>query len=709
MALNTDLPVAVPLAPLQTPARWIVRATWLLVAAFILTLFLAGLPSEFVLLNQLCPATSCLTSPSHQLTLAEAEALHTLGLSLSFYAGYAVVLDCIVAVVFGMIPVLLFWRCPDDRTALLTSFALLFGVGALTNAPQALAIMHPGWRFPVALATLFGDAGFILFLYLFPNGRWVPRWIWVIPMPWIIGDALDVFVPSFPLDESAWPEWLQFLIFFCLLASVIAAQIYRYQRVSTDAQRSQTKWVVVGIVIAFGTSIVVNALFAITIGLFATPATILIAIIGSAVVLLGLLAIPICLSVALARYQLYTSDRILQRTLVSGMLTAGIVGFYVLLVGVLSLLVQGSSNAVVVVLATGIVALIFHPLRVRLQLGVSRLFYGKRDEPYAVLADLNRRLEAALATEDVIPTIVASVAQALKLPYVALALKQDEEFVIAATLGTPVEQVERLPLLHQGAQIGELRLAPRSQGESFTPADRQLLADLAREAGIAVHTVRQALDLQQLNAALRSSRAQIVAAREEERRRLRRDLHDGLGSVLTSVTLKLGAARNLIACDAATAATLLDDTKAMTQAAIADIRHLVYDLRPPALDELGLVAALREHVGHIPMDGVQVMVDAPGHLPDLSAAVEVAAFRIALEGLANCIKHAHASRCVIRLNTTLDTFTLEIADDGVGFPPDYHPGVGLTAMRERAAELSGTFQAESSSVSGTRIFVTFPW
>jgi signal transduction histidine kinase len=708
MAQSADPPATIALPHAQIRPDWIVRAAWLATAAFILTLFLAGLPSEVSLLSHTCQTASCPSGQIHQFTPAEEQALHALGLSLGFFAGYSLVLDCVVAVIFGVTPVLLFWRRSNDRIALLTSYALLFGASALTSAPQALAVLHPFWRLPVTVATLFGNIAFVLFLYLFPDSRWAPRWMWIVAALWIARDVLRAVAPLSGLDEGTWPLWLQFPIFLGLFASVIYAQIYRYRRVSTPLQQSQTKWVVFGITLALGISIVVNTIAAIFAPTLDTPSSMLIALIGSSIIVLGFLAIPMFLSVALIRYQLFETDRILQRALVSGTLTAGIVGLYVGLVGALSLLFQNSGNAVTVILATGIVALLFQPLRERLQLGVSRLLYGRRDEPYAVMAGLNRRLEAALAPEDVLPTIVATVAQALKLPYVALALKQGEEYIIGAMQGAPADELEHFPLTYQGASIGELQLAPRSPGESFTPADRQLLADLAREAGIAVYTVRQALELQRLNRELQRSRAQIIAAREEERRRLRRDLHDGLGSALTSATYKLAAARNVLDRDLVTAATLLDEVKDQTQAAIADIRHIVYDLRPPALDELGFVAALDEHVGHSTLNGMQVAFDAPDDLPGLSAAAEVAAYRIVTEGFANAIKHAHARHCTIRLGVSADSLTLDVQDDGIGLPPDYHPGVGLAAMRERAAELGGTLKVKSIVTGGTLVQATLP-
>jgi signal transduction histidine kinase len=226
---------------------------------------------------------------------------------------------------------------------------------------------------------------------------------------------------------------------------------------------------------------------------------------------------------------------------------------------------------------------------------------------------LGQRLEATLAPEAVLPTIVETVAQALKLPYAAITLKQGEEFLPAASYGSAGGDLVRLQLVSQHEAVGELVLAPRALGESFRPADRALLEDLARQAGMAAHAVRLTADLKRLTVDLQHSRERLVTAREEERRRLRRDLHDGLGPQLASLTLKLETARNRLAHDSL-ADALLSDLAQRTQAAVTDIRRLVYALRPPALDELGLLSALRELTLQY-SDQISMRLDAPTCLP----------------------------------------------------------------------------------------------
>src|SRR5919202_3235954 len=371
---------------------------------------------------------------------------------------------------------------------------------------------------------------------------------------------------------------------------------------------------------------------------------------------LALIGLPLAAAIAILKYRLYDIDLLINRTLVYGTLTACVVAIYVLLVGYLGLLFQASgSSTVIALVATGLVAVLFQPLRERLQRGVNRLLSGQRDEPYTVLSRFGQRLGASLPPEAVLPTIVQTVAEALKLPYAAIAFEQDGSSDVAAAVGAPGGEPVRLPLSYQGATVGALLLA-----------------------------------------------------REEERRRLRRDLHDGLGPVLASLFQRLDGAAGLVERDPKAAAALLSGLREQVKLTIGDIRRLVYALRPPSLDEFGLVAAIREHAAqHEAADGVRVCVTAPDALPSLPAAVEVAAFRIALEALTNVVRHAHARTCHIRLELT-DALQLEISDDGTGLPDSLRSGVGLTSMRERAAELGGECRIESDSAGGTRVVARLP-
>jgi signal transduction histidine kinase len=347
---------------------------------------------------------------------------------------------------------------------------------------------------------------------------------------------------------------------------------------------------------------------------------------------------------------------------------------------------------------------LFQPLRSRLQLAVDRLLYGDRSRPYEAIARLGRRLETAGSPQAALTGVVETVAQALRLPYAQIVLRSGAQEVPAASFGDPREELTAFPLVHRGEPVGTLLVAPRSPGEVLSAADRALLGDLARQVGVAAHAV-------QLTAELVRSRAQLVTAREEERRRLRRDLHDGLGPVLAGVTLGLDVARGCVRDDPAAAEDLLATMKTETSRAVDDIRRLVYGLRPPALDELGPWQALREQIARLSPGegGVAVGLDCrPDDLADLPAAVEVAVYLIAVEALTNVVRHAGARTCVVRLARSSGSIELEVLDDGRGLPALPRPGVGTAAMRERASELGGSVRLEERPGGGTAVRAHLP-
>jgi len=262
--------------------------------------------------------------------------------------------------------------------------------------------------------------------------------------------------------------------------------------------------------------------------------------------------------------------------------------------------------------------------------------------------------------------------------------------------------VVAFPLTSQRETVGRLLVGTRSRGEQLGPDDERLLADLARQAGPATHAVA-------LRLALDASRAGLVTAREDERRRLRRDLHDGLGPTLAGLTLGLDTARARSAGQPELQ-ELLGRLKTETQRAVTDVRRIVYGLRPPALDEFGLVGSLREEVGRLQYEApaLAVTLDAPDEgLADLPAAVEVACYRIVTEALTNVTRHAHATRCSVRIHLDHD-LDVDVRDDGVGLPEGWRTGVGIASMRERVAELGGRLAIEPCLPHGTRITACLP-
>ena len=516
-----------------------------------------------------------------------------------------------------------------------------------------------------------------------------------------------------PIVESGFV--LAYLILsFCTSAYALS---YRYFRVASPVQRQQIKWVVVGLVGFIGIAFPLDTFLFYHPVIIDSARTLILSAIPDTIYRAVALFIPVSIAISVLRYRLWDIDILINRTLVYGALTGIVVSAFVILVGFLSILFQSSGNSIIAIVATGLIALLFNPLRQRLQRGINHLMYGERDDPYVALSRLGRRLETTLAPDAVLPTVVTAVRDVLRLPYVAIYLQQDSHgYKIVAESASPSLRIENgrihvpgmnregrcIPLIHQGETVGYIVIGPRAPNEAFSTTDLRLLEDLAPQVGVAVHAARLTADLQR-------SREQLVLAREEERRRLRRDLHDDLAPTLASLGLTASTAADMISTNPATATKLVKELQTEIRATVGNIRRLVYDLRPPTLDELGLLAAVRERAvqySNAP-DGFHVTVDAPAQLPALPAAVEVAAYRIVQEALENVSKHSQARICSIQF-VNHNGLEIEITDDGIGLLPNITPGVGLRSMRERAEELGGSCVIERGVKGGTRVLAHLP-
>jgi signal transduction histidine kinase len=414
----------------------------------------------------------------------------------------------------------------------------------------------------------------------------------------------------------------------------------------------------------------------------------------------GLTAIPVAIGWAVLRHGLFDIDLLINRALVFSLLTATVLLVYVGLVLALGSLLRQPVELGVSLVATGVVAVMFAPIRDRLQHGVDRLMYGERSDPYAALSGLGRRLEEAATPDQVLPTTAEVLGASLKLEAVEIEALTDKEFRRVASWGAaaaaPVPV--RLELVHGRELVGRLSVWPR-QGETLAARDRALLTDLCRPVAVAVHAA-------QVDRALQISRSRLVTTREEERRRLRADLHDGLGPHLAGVGLSIGAARNVLARDPRSAEQLLSSAQRQLRDTVTTVRSLVEGLAP-AVEQLGLAPALCEGAHRLTAPaGVDLDLDV-AELPRLPAAVELAAYRIAMEAVTNAVRHAAPTRCCLRLRLE-DGLQLSVVDDGRGLPATIVPGVGLISMRQRAAEVGGTCHIEPAADGGTRVRAELP-
>lgn len=617
---------------------------------------------------------------------------------------------------------LIVWRVPGNITG---RFLVLIALGAIgaqfdfdlgAPIPSAL-VMEAFILFNTGLVA--PCLGFLMMT--FPTGRIYPpqltRVVIIVVIVKFTGTLLEIlsspgkvriFIPSInPLflpalavfrPVIAWTIGITGLLLPLTVLAGLISLVLRY-RVSSAPERQQIKWVLWGFGLLISTGLTAFVLL-FRYGATSSPFQVAFVFAASAQVL--------CLAsiaIAILRYHLFDIDVVINRTLVYGSLTLIIVGIYVVVVGYVDELLHErlfheSGRFIFSLLATGLIAVLFQPLRDRLQRVVNRFVYGDRDDPYAVLSRLGLQLEATLVSDSVLPTIVETVAQTLRLPYAAITLRETDSDHVAAAYGLPSAYTIAFPLDYQRDLIGHLQVAQRSPTEPFTSAERRLLEDITRQIEVAVHNVRLAADLQR-------SRERLVTTREEERRRIRRDLHDGLGPKLAGQTLKLEAALDSLDRDPEATRLLLADMLSESQAVVIEIRRLVYGLRPPALDELGLLAAVREQAERHTYNGLHVIVSAPETLPPLPAAIEVATYRIIQEALTNVVRHAQAKTCMIDIAVE-DEMRLAIQDDGLGLPLDRRAGVGLNSMRERAEEIGGVCVVEAIPTGGTVVRAQLP-
>ena len=412
---------------------------------------------------------------------------------------------------------------------------------------------------------------------------------------------------------------------------------------------------------------------------------------------------PASVVIAIATRDLYDLDLALNRGLVAVSSTIVLLGLYL---GAAALTVQlaGSSGPLTALPAAGVVAIALAPVRSRAQRFVGHRLFGIGGEPRLVFHRLGVRLAGSDDPDSLMAAVVDTATESLRLPYAAVQLRAGDAWQTVEERGRRPAAVETIDIAAGATVVGRLVVAPRRDAKALSPIDRQLLEDLARHSGVAARVAA-------LLTQLRAAQQRLLVAREAERHRIHCDLHDGVGPTLVGLTLQLEVAADL--AGDGPLGDLITRLHGAAARATTDVRRLVRALRPADLDELGLPAAIAAAAARLAAPNAPKFdLHGPSRLPELSAEVEDAAYKICLEAMSNAVRHSGATNCSVRLeqrgHDEKSRIGIEINDDGRGFGDDVPQGTGLSSMRERAEAVGGRLRIESMPGHGTHIDVDLP-
>ena len=620
-----------------------------------------------------------------------------------YFAAYVdghLLVNAMIGVAYGVIGGCIAWAVPGNPIGwlfivmgwcggALTAIGEPYGLLALRGAPLPLAAWVAwvgGWSWIVAF--LLGPT---VVLTLWPSGRATGRLRLLAGVSAAVVGAITAVYALSPEAMAAdvqrlgqpvgWPavQSLAPAAVPAILACVIACLAVAVRRLvrAGSPEREQLGWYLVITVAFFACSVWLPPLTD------AVVEPLLILALGWALLWYGLVDLRLAL----------------RRTLVYGVLTVGVAAVYGVVTGVLSAHVP--TGPLPALVAAAVVAVGLIPFRDLLQRGAERVVYGQRRDPALAVARVGEGLQRPGGQ---LPAVAEAVAEALRSPYVAI---QDPGGQVLAAHGDldadAVQHIESLD--YQGIRQGYLIVVPRTRGEPLDRADSRVVAALGPHVALAVRAAA-------LAAELANSRSQVVAAALAERERVRRDLHDGMGPSLSGIALGLQAAESLLVTDPAASSQILSRTRAEAGQAVTEIRRIIDDLRPDALDRSGLVGALRAYSQLISArDSLTVEVSAQdlddrGDALRMDPHIEVAAYRITQEAITNVVRHSGASRCTVDLRFG-DAVDIRIHDNGRGFPATGGDGVGLASIRRRAESCGGTL-AISTSAAGTCLTVRLP-
>jgi signal transduction histidine kinase len=712
------------------------RLAWIVIAVIVGAFYAIGVPLRFQDLQMRHEQVAGRTLQDLQLTDARADALEARGISLQLYSVVVVGSALMMGMPWLLSALLIVYWKPRDWRVIVFSLALLCFGAAEAEIANVLIYYEPRLEYLYRAIQAIGTVLTVVVFYLLPDFRFVPPKTKVLAAIFTTIVVVWWFVPQAPLNiiHATYGDYYQPWTTVHILAWGISgaiAMLMRYRRSTDSAQRRLIGVLATCFISALSVGTVRYVLQWIATTLSDPFEQTVWFVVTRQFYWFSLIAVPIGFFVAIRRHRIWGIDTYVNRALVYVLLTGTLSLLFGLIVGATNLALQSSlgslTSPMTIVALTGLFVVIAQPLRDVIQRAVNRYMYGRRDDPYAMVARLGHRLADTLDSSSAISSIVHTIGQELKLSYVAIAIHQTGRFTTVAEFDATLSeddatgrgQLIEFPIIYQSSQIAKLSLATRSPDESLSARDRDLLQNLARQAGPAVHAYR-------LTGDLRRSRERLVIAREDERRYIRRQLHDGLMPALASQVLKLDELQETIPIDPSIAGDKIQALKQDTRNLMSGVRELAYELRPPSLDELGLVAALQSGASNLSaltdfsnarMDSEclfpTISFDVPEPLPPLSAAVEAAAYRIAMEALTNVVRHAQACQCVVRLLVMHEgrvgrELHVCVEDDGVGYHPGWRSGVGTLAMRERAEELDGALTIESTSTGGARVEARLP-
>lgn len=434
----------------RIPERWLLAARLSLLAITVLNLliYVIGTPVYFAQLN--LSHHDCFVDC---LTPANLQSLHTLGISITTYAIYWVVVNVLFALVYFAVAALIFWRKSDDRMAWLASLSLVAFGASFPSIPYALATAHPVWWLPVTLVgeDVLGFPSLIVFFFLFPTGRFVPRWTRWVAVAFAVLFVPVAFFPDTLSNFSIWPGLLFVLVPLVVFGSLVFAQVYRYRRVSTPVERQQTKWVVFGAAIALLGFLLLGYLLPTFLKLFIPLQSIglLPSVILVTSIYLLLLLIPLSIAIALLRYRLWDVDVLINKTLVYGLLTSTLVAVYAVCIVGLEALLRGLFNQtseIAIVISTLVIAALFQPLRKRIQAIIDRRFFRRKYDAARTLAAFSATLRNEVNLNQLSDQLVAVVHETMQPAHISLWLRTPEQSRQRNTRMLPrTDEEERVP------------------------------------------------------------------------------------------------------------------------------------------------------------------------------------------------------------------------------------------------------------------------